>query len=315
MQLRAHTIAKETGKLLQAIYPCTRKGSSTKGESSKPNMEWILQLLLLSPKNLAVSLSQVDHCILNHNNDNESDLRIHMSWPCASLTAGLANAEEKDTVDLVVLSKREKKGNLGPAPSSAFRKLIEALTCMGIESVPFGSTAVDLGACPGGWTSVLRKIGFKVTAVDRSSLDKDLMNDDHVSFVSGDAFAFTPSTSPVVLMVSDIIAFPERVSELLEKWCSRNLANSMVVTMKFTGDTPAWEELRKAGEIAARNGYIFRAKHFFNNKNEVTLMLAKRSVGPSTISSTQQESKNNIYRNLFLSQSMYEIMLPKKTTA
>mmetsp|Transcript_21546 Transcript_21546/g.30884 ORF Transcript_21546/g.30884 Transcript_21546/m.30884 type:complete len:187 (-) Transcript_21546:1923-2483(-) len=185
---------------------------------------------------------------------------------------------------------------------------------MGIESVPFGSTAVDLGASPGGWTSVLRKIGFKVTAVDRSSLDKELMNDDHVSFVSGDAFAFTPSTTPVVLMVSDIIAFPERVSELLEKWCSRNLANSMVVTMKFTGETPAWEELRKAGEIAARNGYHFRAKHFFNNKNEVTLMLAKSSVSPSSLSSPQQEQESKHYRNLFVPQSMYEIMLPKKGT-
>lgn len=48
----------------------------------------------------------------------------------------------------------------------------------------------------------------------------------------------------------------------------------MVCTMKMRGSEPAWAELDAAAEVAASTGYACRAKHFFNNKNEVTLMLA-----------------------------------------
>jgi len=44
--------------------------------------------------------------------------------------------------------------------------------------------------------------------------------------------------------------------------------------MKFKGD-PDWGQLARSREVAANAGYSFRSKHFFNNKNEVTLMLAQ----------------------------------------
>jgi len=44
--------------------------------------------------------------------------------------------------------------------------------------------------------------------------------------------------------------------------------------MKFKGD-PDWGQLARSREVAANAGYSFRSKHFFNNKKEVTLMLAQ----------------------------------------
>ena len=42
---------------------------------------------------------------------------------------------------------------------------------------------------------------------------------------------------PVVVtdtwMVSDVVAYPERIIELLEWWCGGHWARFMVVTMKF----------------------------------------------------------------------------------
>ena len=77
----------------------------------------------------------------------------------------------------------------------------------------------------------------------------------------GDAFTFTPEVEQggggagggeaAGWMVSDVIAYPERVTELLERWCGGGWAQRMVVTMKFQGDTPDW------GELQVRNSANF----------------------------------------------------------
>ena len=79
---------------------------------------------------------------------------------------------------------------------------------------------------------------------------------------------------PVDWMVSDVIAEPHRVPGLLEAWCQGKWARRIVATMKFKGD-PDWHELTRARDVAVGAGYAFRSKHFFNNKNEVTLMRAQ----------------------------------------
>lgn len=108
------------------------------------------------------------------------------------------------------------------------------------------------------------------------------MKDDGVEFVKGDAFTFAPTTwhehsenadDSSSWMVSDVIAYPERVIELLHRWCGGHWATFMIITMKFQGGKPSWDDLDHAIEVANSHGYHCRAKHFFNNKNEVTLML------------------------------------------
>ncbi len=173
------------------------------------------------------------------------------TWPSA-LPAGLAEVADDDL-----------------APASSFRKLVEALACLGQWPQP-GQTAVDLGACPGGWTRVLRTHGAQVTAVDRSPLAPHLMTDPAVTFVAADAFTWRPPAQ-VDWLVSDVIAFPERVPELLEAWCKPKLARRFVVQMKFKG-APDWQALDAALAMARAHGYVARARHFFNDKNEVTLL-------------------------------------------
>ena len=96
----------------------------------------------------------------------------------------------------------------------------------------------------------------------------------NVSFRQADAFAYQPD-EPVDWMVSDVIAYPERVMELLHLWCGKRLARDMVVTMKFQGSAPSWDALEESLGVARSYGYAARAKHFFHNKNEVTLMLQR----------------------------------------
>jgi len=248
---RCGAIATAVTDQLRSRYPCARPLRATDPE---PEEHWLLQLLLLEPEVLVGSLCRAEPVPV-----------VGGSWPCHHLAAGLAS------VDLE-----------GDVPSSAYRKLLEALACCRTQPHP-ASTVYDLGASPGGWSTALRRLGCRVIAVDRSPLSRELMADELVRFEQGDAFTFTPEAEQggsgageaAVWMVSDVIAYPERVTELLERWCGGGWAQRMVVTMKFQGDTPDWDELQVAIDRARELGFACRAKHFFSNKNEVTLMLAR----------------------------------------
>jgi 23S rRNA C2498 (ribose-2'-O)-methylase RlmM len=72
-------------------------------------------------------------------------------------------------------------------------------------------------------------------------------------------------------MVSDVIAYPQRVPELLAAWCPQPWARRLVVQMKFKG-SPDFALIDQAIATARQAGWWMRAKHFFNDKHEITLM-------------------------------------------
>ena len=241
---RAEMLKAKLVSALRAQYAAARPAADG-GELETER--WLLQLMLLRPDCCLASLARVGHAELG-------------TWPRADAEAGLADVDIAEDM-----------------PSSAYRKLLEALSCAGIEvdssTTRASRTAVDLGAHPGGWTTALRRHGYgRVTAVDRQPL-ADRWLGGGVEFVQGDAFAFEPAEPPVALMASDVAAYPERVPELLERWCSRRWAEDVVVTTKFTGEMPDFDTVDEARRVAAAHGYKSRAKHFFNNKNELEIML------------------------------------------
>eukprot|EP00967_Tisochrysis_lutea_P080024 scaffold109694_cov31-Tisochrysis_lutea.AAC.1 len=259
MGARAERIGELVREGLRKRYRFARgRSEGSCSRDCSRDERWLLQLLLLESDTLGLALCRCQQVGA-----------VGGWWPNWRRTAGLADD---------ALAPADKIGRM---PSSAYRKLLEAFDCM--ERVPdHKQTAVDLGASPGSWTAALRKYGCLVTSVDRSSLDEDLMHDPGVKFVEGDAFSFSPLDvdaggpgKPVDWLVSDVIAFPERVTPLLRAWCGGRWATEgMVVTMKFKGDDPNMAALDDAMRGAEELGYNARAKHFFSNKNEVTIMLA-----------------------------------------
>jgi 23S rRNA C2498 (ribose-2'-O)-methylase RlmM len=264
MMRRSSKVAEEVAAQMKKICPAARPAREEAEEEKSDGIDqqkWLLQILLLEPEVAAASLTR---CITS-----AQTLPCSWTWPNWSLPAGLAKVD----IDQVM-------------PSSAYRKLLESFWYMGDRppvNGPHVPPVVDLGACPGGWTGALRLMGCRVLSVDRSPLDDNLMNDELVEFVEGDAFNFFPpwveeysATSDAPpdnsWMVSDVIAYPERVVELLEDWCGKRWVSRVVITCKFQGKKVPWDELRRAETAAKGHGYACKTKHFFNNKNEVTLM-------------------------------------------
>lgn len=230
MQQRAALLAKALRTRLAACTPKTTRGAQ---------VDRLLQVLLLD-NGRGVSSAAWLHPV-----------GPSAAWP-SLLPAGLADPADDDA-----------------APSSAFRKLREALACMG-EQPGAGCRCADLGASPGGWTHVLRQCGAAVFAVDRAPLAAALMRDAAVHFVQGDAFTWR-SDLPIDWVVSDVIAYPERVLELIGAWCRDGAARRVVLQMKFKGG-PDWEVMQQAVDRARSQGWQLRGKHFFNDKHEVTWM-------------------------------------------
>jgi 23S rRNA C2498 (ribose-2'-O)-methylase RlmM len=285
---RCEKVGDELAKMLRKAYPAARNKANQSTEeddvvgiNDEEQEKWLLQFMLQSNTIAAASLTQCK--FVGPGND--------AYWPNWNFPLGLGdvNIEEK-------------------MPSSAYRKLMEGLDCMRIHPSQ-KSYVVDLGACPGGWTGVMRHLGSFVTAIDRSKLDPSLMNDRMVEFVKGDAFTFSPEHNEDeddTWMISDVIAYPDRCTELLDSWCEQGWAKFMVVTMKFQGSEPALQELDSAVEIVKSYGYECRVKHFFNNKNEVTFMVAK-SIG--TVENYASIQTNGGER--LLDKPMYQRIIPK----
>jgi 23S rRNA (cytidine2498-2'-O)-methyltransferase len=154
----------------------------------------------------------------------------------------------------------------GP-PSRAYLKLWEALVRLRRWPQP-GERCVDLGACPGGWTYVLAKLGAAVVAVDKAPLDPKVAAMPGVEWRGESAFAIEPeSIGPVDWLFSDIICYPSRLLRLVERWRASGLVRNFVCTLKFQGETDH--------ESAAAFAALPEAQvlHLHHNKHELTFML------------------------------------------
>jgi len=150
--------------------------------------------------------------------------------------------------------------HIGP-PNRAYLKLWEALTRFGRYRGP-GSTCLDLGAAPGGWTWVLAQLGAQVTAIDKAPLDPRVAAMPGVTQRLDSAFAL--ASEPVDCLFSDVIAYPDRLLALVRRWT--DCAKHIVCTIKFQGET----DHDAADAFAAIPGG--RVIHLFHNKHELTFL-------------------------------------------
>ena len=81
----------------------------------------------------------------------------------------------------------------------------------------------------------------RVVAIDRSPLRPDLMANPALTFLRGDAFKYQPPET-VDWLLCDVIAFPQRIIDLLQTWIAGRWCRRFCVTIKFRGNAeyPLW---------------------------------------------------------------------------
>ncbi|MCC5948062.1 MAG: hypothetical protein JJT89_06360 [Nitriliruptoraceae bacterium] len=152
----------------------------------------------------------------------------------------------------------------GP-PSRAYLKLWETFARLRRQPAP-GQRCLDLGAAPGGWTWLLARTGAEVIAIDRAPLDPAIERLPNVQVQRASAFGIDPvEVGTLDWWCSDIIAYPDRLYELVSRWLDAGTVRNLVCTIKFQGPT----DHDAAARFAALPGaQVF---HLSQNKHELTL--------------------------------------------
>jgi 23S rRNA (cytidine2498-2'-O)-methyltransferase len=183
-----------------------------------------------------------------------------------------------------------EEDKLGP-PSRAYLKLWEALTRLRRWPLP-GERCLDAGASPGGWTWALVRLGARVTAVDRSPLEPRISAMPGVEFIKHDAFTLRPEDlGPVDWLFCDVICYPPRLFEWVEKWLAAGLCRNFVCTIKMqgrTGDSARAGGPAETGTAGGSKGLAdfetprrfamipgSQVVHLYHNKHELTWLKAE----------------------------------------
>jgi 23S rRNA (cytidine2498-2'-O)-methyltransferase len=149
-------------------------------------------------------------------------------------------------------------------PSRAYLKLWELFTVTGIKPSK-GELCLDLGSSPGGWTWVLASLGARVISIDKAPLEPRIARMPTVRVVQQSAFALDPALHPPVdWLFSDVICYPSRLFEYVERWLLAGKAKNVVCTLKFQGETDHEAARRFAGIPGSR------LIHLSHNRHELT---------------------------------------------
>ena len=154
-------------------------------------------------------------------------------------------------------------------PSRAYLKLWELFTLYGYKPEP-GMKTIDVGSCPGGWTWVLQTVGTNVVSVDKAPLDPKIAALPNIEFKQESAFGLRPQhVGKLDWFFSDIICYPDKLLELVNRWRESGLVDNFACTIKFQQPTD-FETMFKFKAIPNS-----RVVHLSCNKHEVTWIHTK----------------------------------------
>lgn len=172
------------------------------------------------------------------------------------------------------------------APSRSTLKLEEAF----LQFIPrdewetrlaSGMNAVDLGACPGGWTYQLVIRSMMVVAIDNGAMDPKLMDTGQVKHFMVDGFKYQPEKRNVYWLVCDMIEKPQRVGALICDWLIKGWCQESIFNLKLPMKKRYETVLEVLAEMQQRFDEAelaveFQAKHLFHDREEVTVHIRKR---------------------------------------
>lgn len=160
--------------------------------------------------------------------------------------------------------------------SRAKFKLLEAMQTFAID-VPIGGHALDLGAAPGGWTSLLLEKGLYVTAVDTAELGEALSDHPKLTFLRQNAQEATFPPGTFDLLTCDMSWNPLHTAAMVTRLAPAVRAGApIILTVKLMLDNPT-RTIRKVADALQGSYAVRKTKQLFHNRDEVTMHLARRA--------------------------------------
>ncbi|MEF2245853.1 SAM-dependent methyltransferase [Paenibacillus sp. IITD108] len=156
--------------------------------------------------------------------------------------------------------------------SRAKFKLLEAERTFGLHYEQYRN-ALDVGAAPGGWTSLLLERGLSVTAIDPANMHESLSNHPGLIHYKQNASDVKLQKNHYDLLVCDMSWSPMLMSKLVLD-LEYALADDAiaVITIKLMHKKPL-QTIREVIERLQQKFELIKAKQLFHNREEITLCL------------------------------------------
>lgn len=200
------------------------------------------------------------------------DRIFSISWDLDHAYIGLSTPAENlsDWTGGEVRFRREE----GQVSRARF-KLLEAFARFDVRLVNDGH-ALDLGAAPGGWTSLLLERGMHVTAVDTGELAPTVRQHPLLTFRQENVEQVNFPTDTFDLITCDMSWNPLHTARLVARLApSVKSGGEGVLTVKLMLENPT-RTIRQVTEILAESFEVLRIKQLYHNRDEVTLHLRRR---------------------------------------
>lgn len=202
----------------------------------------------------------------------EADWILSVYAAKKSLYLGLSKPEDNlsDWPGGAVRFRREE----GLISRAAF-KLLEAEREFGLPLNGFVN-ALDLGAAPGGWSSVLLERGVKVTAVDPADMSPALAGHPRLRHLRNNAAELSFAPGSFDLLVCDMSWDPHHTCRIVSELAPALTAGGKgIITLKLMYKKP----LQTIADLTEEYGKTFdvlRIKQLFHNREEVTLLVRRK---------------------------------------
>ncbi|MFF2089719.1 SAM-dependent methyltransferase [Paenibacillus sp. NPDC058174] len=159
--------------------------------------------------------------------------------------------------------------------SRAKFKLLEAEREFGLDYSSY-RRALDVGAAPGGWTSLLLERGLQVTAIDPGDLHPSLQSHPSLTYLKKNASEVKFGAGTFDLLVCDMSWSPMQMCRLVLDLEPALAAHATaVITVKLMHRKPL-QTIREVKERLSTSFIIEQSRQLFHNREEITLHLIKK---------------------------------------
>lgn len=196
---------------------------------------------------------------------------VSVYWGADAVYAGISSPEDNlsDWSGGAVHFRREE-GQI----SRAKFKLLEAELRFGLDFTRFRD-ALDIGAAPGGWTSLLLERGTAVTAVDPGDLHPSLLGHPGLTYLKRNASEVRFREGRFDLLVCDMSWSPKLMARLaVELAPALRRGGTAVATLKLLHGKP-FQTLKETVRVLEPAYRLVQAKQLFHNREELTLHLER----------------------------------------
>ncbi|SDC47503.1 23S rRNA (cytidine2498-2'-O)-methyltransferase [Paenibacillus sp. UNCCL117] len=201
----------------------------------------------------------------------QSDWILSVYMTRGSLYVGLTKPEQNlsDWPGGAIRFRKEE----GQVSRAKF-KLLEAEQAFGLDFHSYRE-ALDIGAAPGGWTSLLLERGLDVTAVDPAKLDPALLRHPRLTYLAKKADEVKFDAGRFDLLVCDMSWSHRQMAKLVLQLADAvQSGGTAIITVKLM-HKKAFQSIREVTEDLAGAFTLQKAKQLFHNRDELTLFFLK----------------------------------------